>query len=371
MLTTLLDSPAALAAVIAVLSVLNYAVGALALREHSRQPFVERDSYLPPGPIGTIRSNRAQLALPFVLAIVVIAVTLSADPLTREIFGGGYLVVLMAGCALNVTGWLTARALADPRAAEGRIRYSAMYRYRSSSAQALGLALFSGAVGILFGSLAFGVGSLFLLATAAGYFRRERQASRRAILTTDSQESSENIMVAGSAAAAVFRDALHGLHRGDFSRLEKLFDDDPGCGRAPIVDWCEERRFRTEAKALAEALTCACFLGRTGVATYLLTRGVDPSGGAGTGLNAFHWAVNRGQLETVRLLIRWKAPVEPRSMYGGNVLDTAVWSAINEPRPDHLQIVEELLNAGARLENEGWPTGHERIDALLKRHGPF
>ena len=181
MLTTLLDSPAALAAAIAGLSLLNSAVGALALRDHSRQTFVERDSYLPPGPVGKVRSNRAQLALPFLLAIVVIAVTLSADPLTREVFGGGYLVALVAGLALNITGWLTVRALINPAAAEGRIRYSAMYRYRSSGAQAFGLALFSGTVGILFGSLAFLAGSLFLLATAVGYFRRERQASRRAV----------------------------------------------------------------------------------------------------------------------------------------------------------------------------------------------
>ena len=76
--------------------------------------------------------------------------------------------------------------------------------------------------------------------------------------------------------------------------------------------------------------------------------------------------MNRGQLETVRLLIQWKAPLEPRSMYGGNVLDTAVWSAINEPRPNHLQIIEELLKAGARLEDEVWPTGHEQVDAVLK-----
>jgi len=181
MFSALVNSPAALAAVIAILSLLNYAVGAFALRDQSRQTFVERDSYLPPGPIGKVRANRAQLALPFFLAIVVIAVTLSADPLTRQIFGGGYLVVLMAGLTLNLTAWLTTRALIDPTAAEGRIRYSAIYRYRSSAAQTLGLALFSGAVGILFGDLAFLAGSLFLLATAVGYFRRERQASRRMV----------------------------------------------------------------------------------------------------------------------------------------------------------------------------------------------
>ena len=46
----------------------------------------------------------------------------------------------------------------------------------------------------------------------------------------------------------------------------------------------------------------------------------------------------------------------------------AVWSAINEPRPDQLQIVEELLKAGARLEDEEWPTGHTEIDTTRQRY---
>jgi ankyrin repeat protein len=174
-------------------------------------------------------------------------------------------------------------------------------------------------------------------------------------------------MRTSSENEAVFRDAVQGLANGDFSRLEALFEDQ-GARQARIIEWHKEGRFRKEAKALAEALTCACFLGRTNVATYLLSEGLDPSGGADTGLNALHWAANRGQLETVRLLIRWKAPFEPRSTYGGNVLDTAVWSAINEPRPHHLQIIEELLKAGARLADEEWPTGHERIDLLLEQY---
>jgi hypothetical protein len=86
-------------------------------------------------------------------------------------------------------------------------------------------------------------------------------------------------------------------------------------------------------------------------------------------LNAFHWAANHGQSETVRLLIRRKTPLETRSMYGGTVLGTAVWSAINEPRPGHLQIIEDLLVAGARLVEAGYPTGHEEVDAALRRYG--
>jgi len=164
---------------------------------------------------------------------------------------------------------------------------------------------------------------------------------------------------------ALFRDALQGLKRGDFSRLEPLFDGD----RPTIIDWIERGRFNDEPQALAEALTCASFLGKSSVVEYLLNRDVDATAGNATGLDALHWAVNRGQLETVRLLLRHNTPLETRSMYDGTVLGTAMWSAINEPRRDHLQIIQELLNAGARIENVDYPTGNERVDEMLGRHG--
>jgi Ankyrin repeats (3 copies) len=120
---------------------------------------------------------------------------------------------------------------------------------------------------------------------------------------------------------AGFRDAILGLKRGDFSRLEPLFIERSGTAdhRPQIIAWYEEGRFGNEPQALAEALTCACFNGRTSVADYLLKQGVDPTAGAGTGSDALHWAADRGQLETVRLLIQRKAPLETRNMYGGVV----------------------------------------------------
>ena len=166
-----------------------------------------------------------------------------------------------------------------------------------------------------------------------------------------------------------FDDALQGLKRGDFSRLEPLLVDKSGpSGRLQIVEWIEEGRFRDEPVALAEALTCACFNGRIAVAEYLLKRGVDPSGGSGTGLNALQWAANRGQLEAVRLLLRAKAPLETRSMYDGTALGTAVWAAVNEPRGDQLRIIEALLEAGARADDAEYPSGRDDVDALLRRY---
>jgi hypothetical protein len=173
------------------------------------------------------------------------------------------------------------------------------------------------------------------------------------------------------AELALFRDAIPGLHRGDFSRLEPLFHEDPFLDgqRCRIIDWYEQGYLDGEPEALAEAFTCACFLGRLSVAKFLLKKGVDPTAGNGTGLNAFHWAANRGQLDTVKLLIEHKVPLETRSMYGGTVLGTAVWSAVNEPRADHVSIIEALLVAGARLDAGLYPSGNEQVDELLRLHG--
>ena len=169
-----------------------------------------------------------------------------------------------------------------------------------------------------------------------------------------------------------FQEAVRGLLRGDFSRSEPLFENDrPQAGlRCLIIQWYEAGLFTDEPDALAEAFTCACFLGYTSVAKYLLDNGVDPAGGFKTGLNAFHWAVNRGQLGTSRLLIKHKAPLEIRNMYGGTVLGTAVWSAINEPRGEQVRIIEELIKAGARVEEAEFPTGDERVDRILAAAQP-
>ena len=168
----------------------------------------------------------------------------------------------------------------------------------------------------------------------------------------------------------VWRDALHGLERGDFSRLEPLFDKSPDLdNKCRIVDWYEKGYFDNEKKALAEALTCACFLGRTSVVDLLLSEDVDPAAGVGTGMSALHWAANRGNLDTVKLLIERKAPLELLNMYGGTVLGCTVWSAINEPRVDHVAIIDALLHAGAKIEAAEFPTGDERVDEVLRRHG--
>ena len=129
------------------------------------------------------------------------------------------------------------------------------------------------------------------------------------------------------------------------------------------------REIPRSAEGAGGSITCACFLGATEVALYLLNQGVDPDAGIDTGLNAFHWAANRGQLTTVRLLIERRAPLETRSMYDGTVLGSAVWAAVHEAKPDHLAIIEALLEAGANSSAAEYPSGNAHVDELLRRFG--
>ena len=155
-----------------------------------------------------------------------------------------------------------------------------------------------------------------------------------------------------------FDEAVRHLLHGDFSLLEPH--------QSQILEWAKEGRFAAHADALAEALSAACFVGRTDVAEYLLAHGVDPAAGNRTGLDALHWAADRGQLDAVRLLLRHHAPLDRRNMYGGTALGAAVWSATHTLRPAHLQIIEELLKAGARTQEVEVPTANPEINAILE-----
>lgn len=141
-----------------------------------------------------------------------------------------------------------------------------------------------------------------------------------------------------------FEEAIEGLLRGDFSRLEFLCEGEP----SQIVAWLDEGRFKDHPEALAEALSCACFNGKTAIARTLMEHGVDPAAGKRTGMDAIHWAVNRGQLETVQMLIAKGAPLDTINMYEGTALSCALWSAEIEPRPTHAAIIEALRTAGAK-----------------------
>lgn len=109
-----------------------------------------------------------------------------------------------------------------------------------------------------------------------------------------------------------------------------------------------------------EAFIWACQFGQNSIAEFLLDQGVNPASQANIGQTGLHYAAHYGRLETVNMLIDRKAPLEVKNMYGGTVLGQALWSAYNEPRKDHLSIIETLIAAGAHVD----PEWHKWIDEL-------
>ena len=178
MLDAIIDSPPLLASAIASAALLNYGLSLSIVRVHSRQKFVERDYWTPPGLVGKARSDAAQLALPLAGVAVVVLLSFLVDRFTREVICGGVLVMELAILGSNASDLLSVRSLRRPDAAEGHLRYSASYRFRAAAARLIGVSMTTGLVALLFGSKAFLTGALFLLATAAGWYRRARQASR-------------------------------------------------------------------------------------------------------------------------------------------------------------------------------------------------
>lgn len=135
------------------------------------------------------------------------------------------------------------------------------------------------------------------------------------------------------------------LDRGDFTALLELLT----AAGVSIIDLLDANG-RPE-KYMAEALTWACFVGFKDVAAELLDRGVDPAAGFATGMAAFHWAANRGNIDTVRLLIERGAPLEQKNNYDGTVLNCTLWSAVHEHKAAHAEIIDALVKAGAEIED--------------------
>jgi hypothetical protein len=126
----------------------------------------------------------------------------------------------------------------------------------------------------------------------------------------------------------------------------------------PLPDDPTEARRRIE-----EAFIRACQFGHDSVCEFLLDEGVDPTAQVNVGQTGLHYAAHAGQLETVKLLIARGVPLEVKNEYGGTVLGQALWSAFNEPKQNHLAIVETLIDAGADIK----PEWNKRIDELRRR----
>jgi hypothetical protein len=149
------------------------------------------------------------------------------------------------------------------------------------------------------------------------------------------------------AARGAYLDFLNAAGVGDLDRMKELVS----------VESEEE---------LGKGFVWACAYGHNDVVAYLLDYGVDPAFGANAGMTGLHLAAHEGHLDTVKLLLGHGAPLEAKNSYGGTVLGQTLWSVIHHPRPAHREIVETLIAAGAKVEDD-WLTGIPAIDELLRR----
>ncbi len=118
------------------------------------------------------------------------------------------------------------------------------------------------------------------------------------------------------------------------------------------------------------ALAWACKFARAEVAEFLLDIGVNPVSKDGYDMTALHWAAPNGMVGVVRRLLALGAPLEALNRWEGTVLGSTIHFAIHMPVEgvDYPAMLEMLIAAGANV-NAAYPSGDERTDAFLKRHG--
>ncbi len=135
------------------------------------------------------------------------------------------------------------------------------------------------------------------------------------------------------------------------------------------LDRVKELLAATPEEALGKGFIWACAYGHNDIVAFLLDHGVDPASGADVDMTGLHLAAHEGHLDTVKLLLAHNASLEAKNVYGGTVLGQTLWSVIHHPMPEHREIVEALVAAGANV-GDDWFTGNRGIDELLLRARP-
>jgi len=175
MFDALIERPGILAIVIVSLAVINYGLGLWGERLVSRQHIIERASARITIE-GSSRSRRSRIAWPFVTAVPIAVLAFYLDSVGRQILCGGYLIMQVMNSVASVEAFLRERALLGDGAADGRVRLSLRYEYLSAATRTLAAGVLSAIIAVLFNNLSFAAGAVFLLATAAGWYRRSSQS---------------------------------------------------------------------------------------------------------------------------------------------------------------------------------------------------
>lgn len=112
--------------------------------------------------------------------------------------------------------------------------------------------------------------------------------------------------------------------------------------------------------------------GNTAGVRLMLDHGFDIETVGDWGGTAVHHAAWHGRADTVELLVERGANLEHVNGYGGTTLDAAAWAVDHSGfnGVDYLPVIEALLKGGADVSKvHPFPTGNDRVDALLKRYG--
>jgi hypothetical protein len=116
-----------------------------------------------------------------------------------------------------------------------------------------------------------------------------------------------------------------------------------------------------------QAFLYACHFDRNEVVEFLTAEGIDLSAQDAQGQTGLHLAVIGGHLETVKLLLKHRPPLEAKNKYGGTVVGQALWSAAHDGDADvYIGIIEALLDAGAQLP-EKYPPASSKVGEWLNQ----
>ncbi|MDA0710380.1 MAG: ankyrin repeat domain-containing protein [bacterium] len=168
-----------------------------------------------------------------------------------------------------------------------------------------------------------------------------------------------------TALASGYLDGAEALVRGG-ARIDTLVAV-ASLGRLNLVDSFFSRADGVEQ---GRALVDASRFGQTEMVANLLDRGVAAGSVNRDDMSALHWAAAHCHGEIVRLLLNRRASLETKNKWGGTVLGFTVFSACTHPDADrdYVAMIETLLAAGARVVAAKYPTGLDRVDAVLRRY---